>query len=86
MNAMNEVQITLSDSKCNMHSLSVNGQFIVVAHLVSRDLQDRLVHEFSVNLANDWNMSNRMVFMARSLPALVKKLAKHEYKLVKPAF
>ena len=40
------------------------------------------VYEYEVTLANDWNISNRIQFHARTLKNLMAKIRKHKYRLV----
>ncbi len=39
---------------------------------------------FGIQAANDWNQSNRIKIESNTLKNLIRKIEKHEYRLVKP--
>jgi hypothetical protein len=74
---MNTATVTFEEKNIRQGGLKVNNFFVMFGY-------DWVNKVYQTNqLANDWNMSNRLMFQARSLKQLVTKIEKHEYTLVK---
>ena len=78
MRQINEVEINFLDKRNQMGRLLVNGKLSPI-RFVSVYLPDgfNTKVEYQATLANDWNMSNPLVFQAKTPKGLVSKIKKH---------
>lgn len=82
---MNKVTFDYFDKKNRYGRMYVNGQAIGIGLVFQGyDARNRQVYHYSVILANDFNMSNRIHFHARTIKGLMSKIERHKHTLVKP--
>jgi hypothetical protein len=85
---MNTVNGYHYDAKQNLGRITINDQSFSLlrvddlAHFNTKTCRYRRVYR--IRVANDWNMSNAFDLTAVSIKALIRKIERHEHRLVKP--
>jgi hypothetical protein len=81
---MNQVTDWRYDKESNLGHITINNrQFALYRECVGyrKNLTTPIYHYF-VQVANDWNMSNRFTIESAQMRGLISKIEKHSYKLV----
>jgi len=82
---MNTVTNSWLDKKNRMGRLKINGYDVGIEFVNGPWSNKKFNYSqwLGVTVANDWNMSNPIEIKAATMAALVKKIEKHQYRLVR---
>lgn len=85
---MNKVTDSWYDKQANLGAIELNGKWFCMYRVEIRHGEEGFrpgvdQRPYSIKVANDFNRSNTFWLKARTIKALIRKIEKHEHKLVK---